>query len=91
MLASKKTQILGVWKVLGLPCSFFFSVITPLYRVHLHCFYYFVFVFYPKLSLEPSPRPSIPHLPLDLLNETCIFEAMEKKRSTGVGSFSEAL
>jgi hypothetical protein len=32
----KKTQILVVEEVLGLPSSFFFSMVTPLYLVHLH-------------------------------------------------------
>jgi hypothetical protein len=32
----QKTRILGVEEVLGLPSSFFFSMVTPLYRVHLH-------------------------------------------------------
>jgi hypothetical protein len=32
----KKTWILGVEEVLGLLSSFFFSMVTPLYLVHLH-------------------------------------------------------
>jgi hypothetical protein len=32
----KKTRILGVEEVLGLPSSFFFSMVTPSYLVHLH-------------------------------------------------------
>jgi hypothetical protein len=32
----EKTRILGIEEVLGLPSSFFFSMVTPLYLVHLH-------------------------------------------------------
>jgi hypothetical protein len=32
----EKTRILGVEEMLGLPSSFFFSMVTPLYLVHLH-------------------------------------------------------
>jgi hypothetical protein len=32
----QKTRILGVVEVLGLPSSFFFSMVTSLYLVHLH-------------------------------------------------------
>jgi hypothetical protein len=32
----EKTRILGVEEVLGLPSSFFFSMVTPLSLVHLH-------------------------------------------------------
>jgi hypothetical protein len=35
-LTRKKVGVLGVEKLLGLPCSFFFCVVTPLYPVHLH-------------------------------------------------------
>jgi hypothetical protein len=35
-LTRKKVRVLGVEKLLGLPCSFFFCVVTPLYLVHLH-------------------------------------------------------
>jgi hypothetical protein len=36
VLQLKKTRILGVEKMLGLPSSLFFSMVTPLYFVHLH-------------------------------------------------------
>jgi hypothetical protein len=32
----KKTRILGVEEMLGLPSSFFLGMVTPLYLVHLH-------------------------------------------------------
>jgi hypothetical protein len=35
-LTCKKVRVLGVYKLLGLPCSFSFGVVTPLYLVHLH-------------------------------------------------------
>jgi hypothetical protein len=35
-LTRQKVGVLGVEKLLGLPCSFFFGVVTPLYLVHFH-------------------------------------------------------
>jgi hypothetical protein len=35
-LTRKEVGVLGVQKLLGLPCSFFFCVVTLLYLVHLH-------------------------------------------------------
>jgi hypothetical protein len=44
-----------------------------------------------NILTESSPRPTVPPLPPDPPNETFIMEAMEKKWSTGVGNFFEAL
>jgi hypothetical protein len=56
-------------------------------------------VMYPSVQIHParnlltesSPRPMVPPLPPDLPTETFIMDAMEKKWSTGVEHFSEAL
>jgi hypothetical protein len=44
-----------------------------------------------NLVTESSPRPMTPPLPPDPPTKTSIIDAMEKKWSTGVGHFSEAL
>jgi hypothetical protein len=44
-----------------------------------------------NLLKESSPRPMVPPLPHDPPTETSIMDAMEKKWSTGVEHFSEAL
>jgi hypothetical protein len=44
-----------------------------------------------NLLIESSPRPTVPPLPIDPPTETSIMDAMEKKWSTGMEHFSEAL
>jgi hypothetical protein len=44
-----------------------------------------------NLLTESSPRPTVPPLPPDPPTETSIMDVMEKKWSTGVEHFSEAL
>jgi hypothetical protein len=56
----KKTQILGAEEELGLPSSFFFSMVTPLYLVHLHGMSpSFSFFFDLTLSTDALPLKSL--------------------------------